>query len=125
MSKQIITDYMAGQIGDKYYELTDKEPECIGVVSVIDHVDDDFRYNLANDGKDIGWPNRGKFDYFEREAPDEASDSDDGMDRITDIKQVKPGDIEVWFIGHGRVYTIKWDRYLSSTLGSAFRQSFS
>jgi hypothetical protein len=51
MSKQIINDYMAGQIGDKYYEFAGEKPEYIGLVT--------------------------------------------GMDKITDIMQVRAGDIEV------------------------------
>jgi hypothetical protein len=91
MSNMIITDYMAGQIGDKYYEIVGEEPEFIGVVNGIDHLYSYFRYSIAKGCNDIRWHDRGKFDHFEREAPQTV----DGMERITDIKKVKPGDIEV------------------------------
>jgi hypothetical protein len=100
LSNQIITDYMAGRIGDEYYEVTGEGAEYIGVVSGIDKEDKNLRYSLAKNDLVGGWSNVKYFDHFEREVPDEESDSDEGMERITDITQVRPGDTEVMKSGN-------------------------
>jgi hypothetical protein len=95
MSKRIITDYMAGRIPEKYHGIVYGEPEHIVGIGAIDDADEEQHHSLAKNNHDRNWSNQEKFDYFEREVPDEVSDSDDGMDKITDITQVRVGDIEV------------------------------
>lgn len=108
MSNLIITDYMAGQIGDEYYETVGEGCEYVGRIDDIDHSDDDLRYHLEPNKKDLRWSSKDVFDHFEREVTDEESDSDDGMDKITDITQVRAGDTEVTKSGN-RYKVIKND----------------
>jgi len=114
MSNMIITDYMAGQIGDEYYE--HQCNEAAGLVIEIDDTDNGNRYHLDRGGAKncSSWPALSNFDHFEREVPDEASDPDAGMDKITDITQVRAGDTEVTKSGN-RYKVIKNDS-ISSTL---------
>lgn len=114
MSKQIINAYMAGQIGDKYYESVGGKLEYIGVVDDIDEKDNDQRYRIESNGNGRFWTCSSDFDHFEREVPDEASDSDEGMERITDIKQVRSGDTEV--TKSGNQYKVIKANYLEGSL---------
>ena len=116
MSKQIITDYMAGKIGDKYYESIGGKLEYIAEIGAIDDNDNNQRYKLESNDHCLSWSMKECFDHFEREAPDLSwancvddkrdielpdgtvllnGDGKSPMERITDIKKVKPGDIEV------------------------------
>lgn len=98
MSKRIITDYMAGKIGDEYWG--SDQNGVIRALGVVEHIDEEatilrYRIDLSSNVRSNRRPWDSGFDHFEREVPDEESDSDDGMDKITDITQVRAGDIEV------------------------------
>ena len=76
MSKQIITDYMAGKIGDKYYESIGGKLEYIAEIGAIDDNDNNQRYKLESNDHCLSWSMKECFDHFEREVPDEESDSE-------------------------------------------------
>jgi hypothetical protein len=89
---------MAGEVGDRYYEVHVNDPSDGSIyIDVVDHVDGSDsvnRYHLDCREFDRMWSDIRLFDHFEREVPD-TEPADDDMERITDIKQVCSGDIEV------------------------------
>jgi hypothetical protein len=116
MSKQIITDYMAGKIGDEYW--VSDQNGVIRALGVVDHIDEEatflrYRIDLSSNVRSNRRPWYSGFDHFEREVPDEESESDEGMERITDIKQVCSGDIEVTKSGN-RYEVIETDNTLDT-----------
>ena len=101
MKTETISDYMAGRIGDVYYGKCGSYGVIpFGVIDVIDDDDAHRRYRLkatAHIDLAIPWPERGKFDHFEREVEDTMTtpDSDVVMERIKLLRKVYAGDIEV------------------------------